>query len=555
MIQNYITFNLLKKLKFLALIAFLSISCSKNESGNALHTDQAYLDIEVGGYVAPSILETTEGILEPNKIQRKMQTSSSEEELFTKAILQENTQEHQTAHQKRASVVAPFVIPPAHKLTKMLPNTKYVVLVFDDENHLVGSPVLSTVGEKTRLTIPSAYRSSVVNYTVVAFSYNSDQDSDYSSFLSGTIGNNPQILIPTDREFFYSHSIVPMDFTLANPDAGGYQGSIQLLFEAQTAKVGVVLDAMGSNAKVTASKGMITSDDLLNKVKVNTGKLNLRLKSITEIVSQEVDGSFDLESTDANGADSLAHHVYTVVNPASPVINKFKVSFNSITVKRSDGISSSVNDKIYNFNDITALEKGKKVNARMYLFEGFAVGNVLWSNTNLYYDASANRKYRFRELAFDGRTLLATDYWAFKRMNPNNLSTATENIGDPCSQVYPSGWRLPRESDMDALTAQTATFHHHNSIVDYTQYTSGTHSLTFATNGYYSAPDSFIGSATGGNLGVYWIDSDYNNTVGNNRNMLVFTTWGVSYVNGRNDFSWYAPNYSFANVRCVRDAR
>lgn len=144
------------------------------------------------------------------------------------------------------------------KLKKLENGVKFMVLIFDENDIHVGT-TLATMGEQTR--IPVVYKKDYVfntsnYYRVVAFTYNTKNESGYDSLnLDPTqTADNPKLVIPSDKEFFYYNG----DF-LIDPKVTDVSYKLPIVFLPQTVKVGVTVDGKGANVKVKKMSGTFGS--------------------------------------------------------------------------------------------------------------------------------------------------------------------------------------------------------------------------------------------------------------------------------------------------------
>ena len=444
------------------------------------------------------------------------------------------------------------------KYKRMEAGVKYMVLIFDNNENHIGTTI-ATVGENT--LVPVKYKSDYQvlpsnYYRVVAFTFNTKDASDFSELKldPSQTNNNPRIVFPSDKEFFYHN-----DNFLLDPQVN-YQNPpiLNIIFFPQTVKVGITIDARGANSKVKKVAGTFGSFGIRK-----TARFDLKLNNVIETVNVS-ESSFPYNFTVDNiNSDtvSIARYVYMNESEGTDTLRDFSVVLKELVLQRDNDLSattvlSSPNTKSYNFGSI-GVKKNKYFNGRIDILSGFQVDNIVWAYGNLYYE---NDKYGFRASPADGRAAETTDYWQYKALKPGGVGNY--NLGDPCLKVFPLGtWRLPTLNEYDRLykkPGHTVSRHEENSIVgnpkrytqiSYSTTTNETRSIRFYSFGYYTS--SIIHSVTSENLeSFHWLDKR-----ATTRDTYTSTTTASSggIIGVSTEANYLAT--CMLNIRCVREIR
>jgi len=121
----------------------------------------------------------------------------------------------------------------------------------------------------------------------------------------------------------------------------------------------------------------------------------------------------------------------------------------SVPIKNT-ALTLSLGDEVY--INTRPVESGIQLGQRTTNMAGYQPGPTYWARTNLYYDATAADKYKFRadNESYTGfnQALAFTDFWNWGAETPGG---ANVNV-DPCRRVYPlETWRMPTEEEFMSL--------------------------------------------------------------------------------------------------------
>lgn len=330
------------------------------------------------------------------------------------------------------------------KYKKLEEGVFYMVLIFDNEDNHVGTTLMKSgdVDATIPVRFKEDYELTALNYyRIVAFTFNTKDEKDFHNLNldPSQTNNKPKIIIPSDKEFFYHNGSFLLDPKADHPTPP----KVNVIFLPQTVKVGITVDARGVGAKVKKIAGTFGSFGYRK-----TANFDLKLNRVIEKIELDEE-TFSYDFTIFGDQDSLSINRFVYMDDTDGVnqLNNFSVVLKELVLQR-DGednettVLSSPSTKSYNFGDIN-LSKGKYFNGRINLFNGFQIGDVIWSYTNLYYDANApeGHQHKFRASASDGYKEL-TDYWNFNKEFPKSEDNSGRDL-DPCSLVYPGGWRMP----------------------------------------------------------------------------------------------------------------
>lgn len=446
------------------------------------------------------------------------------------------------------------------KYKKMEEGVRYMVLIFDHEDNHVGS-TLATVGEETRVPVryKASYELSANNsYRIVAFSFNT-KDADQFNLLNldpTHSTNNPEIVFPSDKEFYYHNS----DFLLDPKTNYENPPKLNVIFFPKTVRVGITVDARGVDANVKKVSGSFSSFGYRK-----TARFDLKLNRVVEKINLD-ESAFPYDFTIEGDHDSLSisRFVYMDDEDGAAELSNFKVVLKELVLQRNGDanettILASPATKSYEFGNIS-LTKGKYFNGRINLVSGFEVSGILWSYGNLYYDSlDTSNKYKIRKGANEGYQDLETDYWAF-----NSVLSGVNRSGDvdPCTLVYPQNtWRMPTEADARNLYNNSnleSSYYYGRNIDDisYVEYKnkSSENTIQFYGHGYYRNYDNFVGSEDASYYGMFWLSTGTSIL----KDVFMFTI-------NRIDFTRATPQYSITenlttsrhrmNIRCVRELR
>ena len=462
------------------------------------------------------------------------------------------------------------------KFKKLGEGVKFMVLIFDDEENHIGTQLV-TMGEGRVTPIKVSFKKDYIQttnnyYRIVAFTYNTKDAKDFEGLNldPSQTKNNPQIVIPTDKEFFYHNS----DFSM-NPHNQGATTLLTIKFIPQTVKVALTVDARGVNGKVKEVQGVFK-----NFTVSSTYNFDLKLNKLASTipVGEGKPTQSDYPFALMGNADTLSAARYIYIADANPNLplnfGNLTVELNKLVIDREEpkaegeGYVTKSYDlisatKTYTFTDVS-LVKGKFFNGRINLFSGFEINGTLWSLGNLYYDAADPiNKYKFRASAKDGYKEL-TDYWNFKREFPMSESNRGKEGVDPCSFVKSGGWRMPRKEETQVFDLSSNNTHF-ESVYFYDAKGSSTerdYDYARFTNKYGSNIEFYaFGMRDGltytgeGVDAMLWASTQTLQTQADVLRIGVFRT-GTQRGDGYVDF----PDYVILstrglNIRCVRDFR
>lgn len=537
-----------------ALLLILN-SCSKDAEilERALDQDAYYINLDVLGYAEPQQTNSASDKLKSSVKSQLNKRKTVETAALADGYATLSVEQFRKSGTKKQLLSATAgtntgAYPSADAVTAMLPGTKYMVLVFDENGKHINS-TLATMGEKTSIKITGPVRETVVKHRIVAFSYNNRDAAGFPNLDPATTNDEPTLAVPVDKELLYCNTLIDVnttaDYTNETPTA------IQILFYQQTAKVGLVVDARGMFSTIKRVTGTYSSPDYFK-----TGVLNLKGNSIGTL-STVATTTLDFGEFNATAQDTAVFYRYTLVDPTQATLPNFGVDISELVVERNGIekilIANTGAAKPYDF-ELLPLAHGTQTDLRINLLEGFPVGNLMWAKANLYYDATADEKYKFRQFAYEGNgaAYKETDFW-----RPDNLLPSMDGAaGDPCAQVYPKGWRLPTQSEATILIndnftdlgiTQLKEINTNGRSIKYASTDlTNTSDLTFYTAGYYSAVNTLISrDLYAGFLTSY-------RPANNDLSVLAFTTpesGGTS-----TDVITYYGNVGSRrfNIRCVR---
>ncbi|MCA5004237.1 hypothetical protein [Sphingobacterium bovistauri] len=326
------------------------------------------------------------------------------------------------------------------KIRSLADSVKFMVLIFDDKDNHVGTTIASR-GAQTRipLLVPVDYVPTVANkYRIVAFTFNTTEasDFDYLNLDPSETNNNPQIVLPSDREFYYHNNDLPIVETGASNPA-----KVNIIFLPQTVKVGVTVDARGVDAKIKEVSGTFGSFPNAQSANFDL-KLN---RVINKVVIPEQNFPTAFSFTGTADTVSFARYIYMDESDETIFLERLNLTLETLVLQKNGettNVSILGESKSYSFSGVS-LKKGTYFNGRINLFSGFDIDGVIWSYANLYYDKNApvGYQHKFRQSPSDGYKEL-TDYWNFNKEFPKSEDESGRDI-DPCTLVYPGGWRMP----------------------------------------------------------------------------------------------------------------
>jgi len=449
------------------------------------------------------------------------------------------------------------------KYKKMEVGVKYMVLIFDHEDNHVGSS-LATVGEETRVPVRynENYELTTNNYyRIVAFTFNTKDAAHFDglSLDPSQTNNNPQIVFPSDKEFYYHNS----DFLL-DPKAN-YENPpiLNVIFFPQTVRVGITVDARGVDANVKKVSGSFSSFGYRK-----TARFGLKLNRIVEKIDLD-ESAFPYDFTIVGDHDSLSisRFVYMDLKDGTAELSNFNVVLKELVLQRKGDakettVLTSPATKSYNFGNIN-LTKGKYFNGRINLFSGFQLGNVIWSYGNLYYDAAdtTNAQYKFRNDPSEGYKTL-TDYWVHNKQFPRSESSGGADM-DPCTLVYPGGWRMPTKGEAEMINLTDKDYISSYNFVDATgdsdernfDYLALNNNLGQQIKFYaFGMRDGLVYSGEGVD-GLFWTSTSKLRTQADILRITITST-GDKESNGSIKYpDFVVSSVRGLNIRCVRELR